>query len=246
MKTGTATQLAFIITALWWIFCTIPLLRSYRQEYALESSGQPVRESLSRLWHTVTHVQEHKNVFSFLIAFFLYIDGVYTIIEMATSYGKDVGISDNNLLMALLLTQVVAFPFAILFARLTKKIESTKLISISILGYLAITLFALQLDKAWEFWFLAVCVAIFQGGIQALSRSYFSRIVPKENANEFFGIFDIFGKGAAFFGTLLMSVLTQITGHSRFGILGLALMFVLGFWALRRHVKEAKAAGSVS
>lgn len=249
LGTGAATQLAFIITALWWIFCTVPLMRSYRQVYAIESSGQPVRESLSRLWHTVTHVREHKNVFTFLIAFFLYIDGVYTIIEMATSYGKDVGISDNNLLMALLLTQVVAFPFAILFARLTKNIETTKLISISILGYLAITLFALQLDKAWEFWLLAVCVAIFQGGIQALSRSYFSKILPKEKVNEFFGIFDIFGKGAAFFGTLLMSVLTQITGHSRFGVLGLAAMFVLGFLALSshvRHVREEKADGTPS
>lgn len=243
---GTATKLAFMLTALWWIFCTFPLLNNYRQVFALECGGRPVRESLSRLWHTITHVQEYKSVFSFLLAFFLYIDGVYTIIEMATSYGKDVGISDNNLLLALLLTQVVAFPFAIVFARLTKNIETTRLISISILGYLAITLFALQLDKAWEFWLLAVCVAIFQGGIQALSRSYFSRIVPKEKANEFFGIFDIFGKGAAFFGTLLMSILTQMTGHSRFGVLGLAVMFVLGFWALRRHVREAKVVGATS
>ncbi|EHL06373.1 transporter, major facilitator family protein [Desulfitobacterium hafniense DP7] len=239
---AAATQLAFLITALWWILCTVPLMGSYRQVYALESGGRPVRESLSRLWHTLTHMQKHKRVFTFLIAFFLYIDGVYTIIAMATSYGKDVGISDHNLLLALLLTQVVAFPFAILFARLTKKIEATRLISASIIGYLAITLFALQLDKAWEFWLLAVCVAVFQGGIQALSRSYFARIVPKEKANEFFGIFDIFGKGAAFFGMLLMSVITQITGHSRFGVLGLAVLFGVGLWALRHHVRESKNA----
>lgn len=232
-----ATMLSFIITALWWLFCTLPILRGYRQIYAVESGGHPIHESLSRLWHTVTHIRENKRIFSFLFAFFLYIDGVYTIITMATSYGKDVGISDNNLLLALLLTQVIAFPCAILFARLTKKIKTEKLISLSILGYLAIALFAVQLDQAWEFWLLAVGVAVFQGGIQALSRSYFARIIPKENANEFFGIFDVFGKGAAFFGTLLISVVTQITGHSRYGVLGIALLFAVGLLAFIYHIK---------
>lgn len=232
-----ATMLSFIITALWWLFCTLPILRGYRQIYAVESGGHPIHESLSRLWHTVTHIRENKRIFSFLFAFFLYIDGVYTIITMATSYGKDVGISDNNLLLALLLTQVIAFPCAILFARLTKKIKTEKLISLSILGYLAIALFAVQLDQAWEFWLLAVGVAVFQGGIQALSRSYFARIIPKENANEFFGIFDVFGKGAAFFGTLLISVVTQMTGHSRYGVLGIALLFAVGLLAFIYHIK---------
>lgn len=232
-----ATMLSFIITALWWLFCTLPILRGYRQIYAVESGGHPIHESLSRLWHTVTHIRENKRIFSFLFAFFLYIDGVYTIITMATSYGKDVGISDNNLLLALLLTQVIAFPCAILFARLTKKIKTEKLISLSILGYLAIALFAVQLDQAWEFWLLAVGVAVFQGGIQALSRSYFARIIPKENANEFFGIFDVFGKGAAFFGTFLISVVTQMTGHSRYGVLGIALLFAVGLLAFIYHIK---------
>jgi UMF1 family MFS transporter len=236
---ANAAILSFILTAVWWTLFTIPLFRRYSQVYALESGGRPVRESLSRLWHTLTHVRENKNIFTFLLAFFLYIDGVYTIIEMATAYGKDVGITDNHLLLALLLTQVVAFPFSILFARLSRKMKTTKLISISILGYLVITLFALQLDRAWEFWLLAVCVAVFQGGIQALSRSYFSRIIPKENANKFFGIFDVFGKGAAFFGTLMMSVLTQLTGHSRFGVLGIAVMFAVGFFAFRYHIRTA-------
>lgn len=233
----TATMLSFVITAIWWVAFAVPLLHRYRQVYAVESGGRPVRESLSRLWHTITHVREHQSVFVFLLAFFLYIDGVYTIIGMATSYGKDVGISDNSLLLALLLTQIVAFPCSILFGRLTKKMKATSLISVSILGYLAITLFALQLDQAWEFWLLAVCVAVFQGGIQALSRSYFSRIIPKEKSNEFFGIFDVFGKGAAFFGTLMMGVVTQLTGHSRYGVLGIAVLFVAGFFVFRYHIR---------
>lgn len=236
-----ATMLSFIVTALWWFFCAVPLLRGYRQIHAVERGANPVRESLSRLWHTVTHVRENKVIFSFLFAFFLYIDGVYTIITMATSYGKDVGISDNNLLLALLLTQVIAFPCAILFARLTKKIKTERLISLSILGYLAIALFAVQLDQVWEFWLLAVGVAVFQGGIQALSRSYFARIIPKENANEFFGLFDVFGKGAAFFGTLLVSVVTQITGHSRYGVLGIAVLFAMGLLAFIYHIRITKS-----
>lgn len=237
---GPATMIAFILTALWWFFTTIPLVRGYRQENYIERTGNPVKQSFSRLWHTITHVRENKHIFTFLLAFFLYIDGVYTIIEMATSYGKDVGISDNDLLLALLLTQVVAFPFAILFGRLAKKMEGTRLIKISIIGYAAIALFALQLDKAWEFWFLAVCVAVFQGGIQALSRSYYSKIVPKEQSNEYFGIFDIFGKGAAFTGTLLMGVVTQLTGHSRWGVLVIAILFIVGYFAFRYHLKISK------
>jgi UMF1 family MFS transporter len=243
-KTGlgtlAATKLAFLITAVWWVLFTVPLMRRYRQRYFIESGGRPVKESLSRLGNTIVHFKQNKSIFSFLLAFFLYIDGVYTIIEMAVTYGKDVGITDNNLLLALLLTQIVAFPCALLFGHIVKKIAAVQLISVSILGYLGITLFALGLDKTWEFWFLAVCVAVFQGGIQALSRSYFSRIIPKENANEFFGIYDIFGKGAAFTGTLLMGALTQITGHSRFGVAGIALILALGYFALRRHVAISK------
>ena len=175
-----------------------------------------------------------------MLAYFFYIDGVYTIIELATSYGKDVGIGDNDLLFALLLTQIVAFPFALLFGELSKKVKTRKLIEICVFGYILIVLFALQLDKAWEFWFLAVCVAIFQGAIQALSRSYFSRLVPKDNSNEFFGIFDIFGKGAAFTGTLLVGIITQISGDSRIGVATLLILLIAGL-AILVKVPENQA-----
>ena len=147
---------------------------------------------------------------------------------MATSYGKDVGIDDNQLLLALLLTQVVAFPFALLFGRLAKKVKNESLIKICIVGYMGITAFALQLDKAWEFWFLAVCVAVFQGAIQALSRSYFAKIIPKEKSAEYFGFFDIFGKGAAFMGTMLMGISTQLFGTSKAGVAMLIFLFLIG------------------
>ena len=156
---------------------------------------------------------------------------------MSTSYGKDVGITDNNLLLALLLTQIVAFPCAILFGKLSKKFKSDKLIASSIIGYIAITIFALQLDKSWEFWLLAVCVAVFQGAIQALSRSYFSKIIPKEKSSEYFGLYDIFGKGAAFIGTMLMSIATQITGSSKAGVIGILVMFILGLIIFKAAVR---------
>ena len=240
LGTLNATIIAFIINAVWWLACTLPLAKSYKQTHYVEKSDNPVAESFKRIKETFLKMSQNKAIFTFLFAFFFYIDGVYTIIEMATSYGKDVGITDSNLLLALLLTQIVAFPCAIIFGKVAKKVESTKLINISIIGYLAIALFAVQLDKTWEFWFLAVCVAIFQGGIQALSRSYFAKIVPKENSNEFFGIYDIFGKGAAFTGTLLVGLFTQITGNSKYGVLVLPVLFVVGYFAFCRHLKIAK------
>ena len=230
LNTMSAIAIAFIITAIWWFGLAMPLARNYKQiHYNPDAKKESFTEVLAELKNTLVKVKNNKPMFMYLLAYFFYIDGVYTIIEMATSYGSDVGISSDQLLLALLLTQIVAFPFAIIFGKLAKKVKTRKLIQISIFGYILIVLFALQLDKAWEFWFLAVCVAMFQGGIQALSRSYFSRMVPKENANEYFGFFDIFGKGASFTGTLLMGVITQITDSSTMGVAGLLILLIVGF-----------------
>ena len=227
-----ATMLAFLLNAVWWSCMTLPLLKTYRQRSGEGSNNKD--GSFVSLARTVRGIRQNPKVLWFLLALFFYIDGVYTIIDLATSYGKDMGISDTSLMLALLLTQVVAFPCSILFGKLTKKVESGKLISVSILGYLGIVIFALQLDKTWEFWFLAVCVAVFQGGIQALSRSYFTRIIPKENAAEYFGFYDIFGKGAAFMGTLLVGVASQVSGSSRTGVGLLAILFLIGFFLFRK------------
>ena len=147
---------------------------------------------------------------------------------MATSYGKDVGINDSSLLLALLMTQVVAFPFSLIFGKLAKKYSVKSLILTCITGYFFIAVFALWLDTAWKFWVLAVFVAVFQGAIQALSRSYFTQIIPTNQASEYFGVFDIFGKGASFMGTLLMGIVTQLTDSSKYGVIVIAFMFVIG------------------
>lgn len=229
LTASLATGIAFLLNAAWWFLVTLPLLKNYKQIHYIEVEKHPFKNAMQRLGGVFKDIKKQKEIFVFLLAFFFYIDGVYTIIDMATSYGKDVGISDNQLLFALLLTQIVAFPCAILFGRLSHKYKTKDLINVCIVGYFLITAFALQLDKAWEFWFLAVCVAVFQGAIQSLSRSYYAKIIPKEKSSEYFGFYDIFGKGASFTGTMLMGIFTQITGTSRAGVALICLMFILGF-----------------
>ncbi|MDD4780694.1 MAG: MFS transporter [Tissierellia bacterium] len=234
LTASRATGIAFIITSTWWFLVTIPLLKNYKQITYVEVEKHAFGHAIKRLASTFKDIKQQKEIFMFLVAFFFYIDGVYTIIEMATSYGKDVGITDNNLLFALLLTQVVAFPFALLFGRMSKRYKTKDLIGFCIIGYFLIAVFALQLDKAWEFWFLAVCVAMFQGAIQALSRSYFAKIIPKEKSSEYFGLYDIFGKGASFTGTLLMGFTTQISGSSKIGVVVISMMFIIGYLLFKK------------
>ena len=231
-----AMTIAFLVNALWWGFVTIPLLKNYEQKFYVETSqmekkgiGKQLGEAGTRLLGVFGELKENKKVLLFLFSFFFYIDGVYTIIEMATSYGKDVGIGDTSLLLALLLTQVVAFPCAILFGKLTQKFETKRLIMVCIAAYFAVAVYAIQLDAAWKFWMMATFVGVFQGAIQALSRSYYAKIVPKERSTEYFGIFDIFGKGASFMGTMLMGITTQIFHTSKAGVIAIAVMFVIGF-----------------
>ncbi len=234
LSTQAATQISFVITALWWVGLTIPLLKNVRQIHYLEQRENQVRHAFSRVGTTMKKIRKDPTMLSFIIAYFCYIDGVYTIISMATTYGGEVGISDSSMILALLLTQFVAFPCAILAGRLAEKVGTLKVIRVSILVYCGICLFGYQLDQSWEFWVLAVVVGMAQGGIQSLSRSYFGRIIPKKESNEYFGFFDIFGKFADFFGPLILSFCAFAFGSSSYGILGLLVLFVTGYILLRR------------
>ena len=229
ISASAAMTAAFLLNAAWWALLTVPLLKKYKQKYYVRQNGNIIKQSAARLWKSVSELKENRKTTIFLLAFFFYIDGVYTIIEMATSYGKDVGISDTNLLLALLMTQIVAFPCAVFFGKLTQKVETGKLILICIAAYFGVAVYALRLDTAWEFWMMATFVGVFQGAVQALSRSYFAKMVPKEKSTEYFGIFDIFGKGASFMGTMLMGISTQLFDTSRAGVLLIAGMFLTGF-----------------
>ena len=208
---------------------TIPLLRNYRQSHGVPKKDHVVRESFVRLARVLKDIKGNKKIFLFLLSFFFYIDGVYTIIEMATAYGSAIGLDTQGLLLALLVTQIVAFPCALIFGKLAGKYKNTALIKVCVACYFCIALFAIQLDRQWEFWLLAVCVGMFQGGIQALSRSYFASIIPPEKSGEFFGIFDICGKGASFVGTALVGVMTQVTRNPGSGVGMLAVLFAAGF-----------------
>ncbi len=230
----TAMGLSFGITALWWLGFTLPLLRRYEQKYFVERQPHAIRESFARLGRTLASVRQEKKIFLFLLAFFFYIDGVYTIIDMATAYGEALGLDSTGLLLALLLTQVVAFPFAILFGRLARKFSGDQLIPLCILAYFGIAVFAMFLRTQAQFWMLAVLVGMFQGGIQALSRSYFARIIPSSQSGEYFGLLDICGKGASFMGTTVVSVVSQITGNISLGVGMIALLFLVGLILFRQ------------
>lgn len=233
---NTAMMLAFLINAAWWVLMTLPLLKNYRQKNFAAPPEHPIKDSFIRLGHTLRDIKKEKKIFLYLLAFFFFIDGVYTIIEMATAYGSALGLDTTGLLLALLVTQIVAFPCALIFSKFSKRYETTKLIKVCIAAYTLIALFAIQLDKQWEFWFLAVMVGMFQGAIQALARSYFAKIIPAEKSGEYFGIYDICGKGASFMGTTLVGIVAQITNVANAGVAIIAVMFVIGFVLFNKAV----------
>ena len=234
----TALNIALFITAAWWLAMTLPLRKTYRQLHYVEVEKHAIRQSFARIGHTLRHLHEDKQVFWFLLAFFCYIDGVYTIIDMATAYGTALGLDTTGLLLALLVTQIVAFPSALIFGRLSAKYPSTTLIPVCIAAYAGIALFAFFLTQQWQFWVLAFVVGMFQGGVQALSRSHFAKIIPPEKSGEYFGLFDICGKGASFLGTMIVSVGSQLTGSANVGVGSLIVLFIVGFVLFRVSCKE--------
>lgn len=227
----------FILNAIWWLCFTLPLTKSFKQLHYIKRQPNAIRNSFKRLFSVFKEkIPNKKGILIFLIAFFLYIDGVYTIIDLATTYGTTIfsgaGMDEMmvniNLVLALLLTQIIAFPCAIISGMLAKKYDNGKLIMVFIAGYLSIAIFAIWLSQIWQFWLLAVCVGLFQGGVQALSRSYFAKIIPVDKSGEFFGIMDIFGKGASFIGTMLVAIVTAATDNANYGVIPISCLIGVG------------------
>ena len=242
LSMGTAMMIAFIIVAAWWAGCSLPLLKIYKQKHYVERQPGAVKASFVRLGKTLVGLKNERHILLFLIAFFFYIDGVYTIIDMATAYGSALGLDSTGLLLALLVTQIVAFPCSIIFGRLTKKFKASALITVCIIAYTGIALFAMVMSEQAHFWFLAVCVGMFQGGVQALSRSWFAKIVPPEKSGEYFGLMDICGKGASFMGTAIVSAVSQVSGNISTGVGMIAILFVVGLVLFRVAVKATPGA----
>ena len=220
---GGAMVGAFLITGGWWALLTIPLAKRYKQTAFVEKEGTALGDSFRQLARTFKEAKQEKHIFLYLISFFFFINGVYTIIDMATAYGSALGLDTTGLLLALLLTQIVAFPCAIIFGRLSAKYDTGLLIKICIICYTCITAFGMFLVSLWQFWVLATLVGMFQGGIQALARSYLAKIIPAERSGEFYGLLDICGKGASFMGTTLVAFVSQITAGITIDVFGITL-----------------------
>jgi len=235
----TGVKIAFGLAILWWALFSLPMARSVKQKYGIDGTGlkpgEAIKGAFSRLWATLKDARSNKPVFVFLLAYFFYIDGVHTIISTATAYGRDLGLSAVFLVVLVLFIQVVAWPFALLFGKSAARFGRKPLLFIAIGVYAVVCFVAFLIPslptlemKKTLFWVMAFLIASSQGGIQALSRSYFAALIPPEKSAEYFGFYDVFGKFAAILGPFLLGIMTTTTGQSRWGILSLSILFVIG------------------
>ncbi len=242
---GAAARVAFASTAAWWFLFSLPLFRDVPEPEA-ESHGVPAAQlagaTFRQLGRTIAHLREHPDLLTFLVAFWLYSDGIGTIIKMATIYGAEVGIGQKDLIGALLMVQIVAAPASLAFGRLARPLGPRGAVILGLAGYCGISVLAFFLSKPWHFWALALLVALFQGGTQALSRSMFASLVPKRQVSELFGFYSVSEKLAGVVGPVLFAVVTQVTGGGRLATLTLLPFFLVGAWLLGRVDLERGAA----
>ena len=239
-----AVQRAFLSVSLWWAVFSIPLFvfvrESKRPAQAL-GGWQTVKAGFVQLRDTFQHVRKLRMVLFFLVGYWLYIDGVDTVVLMAVDYGKSLGFPAESLIKAILITQFVGFPAAIVFGKLGEKLGAKTAIFIALAVYIGVSIWGYQMKAAKEFYVLAVVVGLVQGGIQALSRSLYAHLIPKDKAAEFFGFYNMLGKFAAIIGPSIMGVVGVMTGNPRLSILAIIVLFVAG-GALLYFVKEERIA----
>ena len=234
--------LGFTVTAVWWLVVTIPLLRRYKQRNYTEHKPHAVRAAFAKLGGTIKRIAtQDKKVGWFLLAFFLYIDGVGTIIDNCINIGTDLGLDTVGQVVVLLATQVVAWIFSLVFAKLSRRYSTVKLLSVCIIGYFVVCLYAFTLRTMLQFGIMAFGVGMFQGSIQSLSRSYFTKIIPPENSGEYFGIYDIFSKGASFIGSAVIAAVKFAGGTINIAVGLMAIFFFLGLVLLRVADKKESA-----
>jgi UMF1 family MFS transporter len=235
--TAAATRVAFATTAAWWLVFSLPLFRGVPEpprEASAASGGPLARRVFHQLGETFAHLRAHPDLLTFLVAFWLYSDGIGTIIKMATIYGAEVGIGQKDLIGALLMVQLVAAPASLAFGRLARPLGPQRAVLLGLAGYLGISVFAFFLARPWQFWVLALMVALFQGGTQALSRSMFTSLVPRGRSGEFFGFYSVSEKLAGVVGPVLFGVVAQLTSGGRLATLTLIPLFAGGAWLLMR------------
>ncbi|MBQ4474167.1 MAG: MFS transporter [Lachnospiraceae bacterium] len=231
--------IGFTVTGIWWFLVTLPLIKNYKQRNYVETEKHAIAKAFAKIGRTLKKIAlEDKKVLFFLIAFFLYIDGVGTIIDNCINIGTDLGLNTVGQVIFLLATQVVAWIGSLVFARLSTKHDTVPLILVCIVGYFAVCLYALTLSTIWHFGILAFGVGCFQGSIQSLSRSYYSKIIPPENSGEYFGLYDIFAKGASFLGSAVIAAVKLAGGTINIAVASLAVFFALGFIFLKISDKQ--------
>lgn len=224
-----AVRWSFLSVGLWWAVFSLPLFFFVREPAPTSAPGQnPIRDGFRQLKQTFGKLRQLRMTFLFLLAYWLYIDGVDTIVRMAVDYGLSIGFDSNNLMIALLVTQFVGFPAAIVFGRIGERRGARQGIMLAIFCYLLIIFWAYRMEETWEFYALAVAIGLVQGGIQALSRSFYARLIPPDQAGEFFGFYNMLGKFAAVFGPIMMGWVSVLTGDPRLSIASVGLLFISG------------------
>ena len=225
---NVTVNIGFLLTAAWWFIFTIPYWKNVNQVNYLEKTEGIIQTTVKSLTATVKELKKYPHIYLFLFGYFFYIDGVGTIIAMATSVGTDLGLSANELIIMLLVVQIVAFPCSIMYGYLARRFGTRTMLFVGIATYIVICIFGLSLDSFTDFMILAVLVGTAQGGIQGLSRSYFGQIIPREKSNQFYGFYNIFGKFSSVLGTTILGVVAQITGDSLKGLFALIVQFSIG------------------
>jgi UMF1 family MFS transporter len=235
---AAGVKASFVSVAVWWAVFTLPLLFRVHERQSSHASAQAAMgRAFTQLRSTFARVRAMPEVWRFLLAYWLYIDAVDTVIRMAVDYGLSLGLPSQSLIIALLITQFVGFPAAIVFAKIAGRVGTQRSILIGIVVYVGVTVLGYFMTTAAEFYALAIVIGLVQGGVQALSRSFYSRLIPQNEAGEFFGFYNMLGKFAAVIGPMLMGLVGVLTGSSRQAILSLVVLFVLGGVLLMR-VKE--------
>jgi len=239
----TAIRIAFISVAVWWAVFSIPVFLFVKEPHLEEAI--PIHRAFKAGWiqlvSTIREIRHLKVVGTFLLAYWLYIDGVDTIIRMAVDYGMSLKFSSGALITALLIVQFIAFPASLFYSWIAKKIGVKQAILLAICGYAAVTFLAYFMTKEWHFYALASAIGLFQGGIQALSRSLYARLIPERKSAEFYGLYNMLGKFAVVLGPIMMGSITIITGNIRYGILSILILFILGgFLLLRVNIEEGE------
>jgi len=227
---------SFLSVAIWWSIFSFPIFLNVKEENLEKNVGPSsvIRVAFSNLYKTAKSIKKYKSAVIFLIAYFLYMDGVDTIIRMATSYGSDIGLTATSMIGALLLTQFIGFPATLVFGLYADKFGYKLSLTFGIVTYIGVVLFSSQIDTALDFYIVASVIGLVQGGVQAISRSYFSNLIPPEKAAEFFGFYNFIGKSSVILGPFMVSGIALLTGNPGYGILSLLILFIPGLILLWR------------